>query len=306
VTELIITRGLPASGKTTWAKAWVAEEQRLRARVNRDDLRLNLYGLPAPLPWELEQAVSAAQQEAVRGLLRAGRSVVVDDTHLRQRYIRAWREIADDEGADFSVNADFLDVPVEECIRRDHDRYAYGHGPMVGADVIMDMSDRLKNALKSEARDSTPEPEPRRYVPDTSLRPAWIVDIDGTLARMTGRSPYDTTRVMEDAPVKEVVDLVHALYAVGNRILVVSGRDTECRGDTIRWLDAWVGTDTIHDLYMRGHGDTRDDAIIKAEIFFEHIAPNFNVRGVLDDRNRVVRMWRGLGLLCCQVAPGAF
>jgi hypothetical protein len=30
------------------------------------------------------------------------------------------------------------------------------------------------------------------------------------------------------------------------------------------------------------------------------------VVGVLDDRNRVVRMWRGLGLLCCQVAPGAF
>lgn len=38
---LTITRGLPGSGKSTWAKAWTAADPTCRARVNRDDLRLN-------------------------------------------------------------------------------------------------------------------------------------------------------------------------------------------------------------------------------------------------------------------------
>jgi len=36
---LIVTRGLPGSGKTTAATAWVAEEPLRRARVERDEIR---------------------------------------------------------------------------------------------------------------------------------------------------------------------------------------------------------------------------------------------------------------------------
>ena len=39
MTALVITRGLPGSGKTTYARAWVAEDREHRARVNRDDIR---------------------------------------------------------------------------------------------------------------------------------------------------------------------------------------------------------------------------------------------------------------------------
>jgi predicted kinase len=40
--KLILTRGVPASGKSTWAKAWVEEDPLNRVRVNRDNLRWTL------------------------------------------------------------------------------------------------------------------------------------------------------------------------------------------------------------------------------------------------------------------------
>ena len=40
---LVITRGLPASGKTTKAREWVAADPVRRARVNRDDVRAQLH-----------------------------------------------------------------------------------------------------------------------------------------------------------------------------------------------------------------------------------------------------------------------
>jgi len=59
-------------------------------------------------------------------------------------------------------------------------------------------------------------------------------------------------------------------------------------------------------LYMRTEGDYRDDAVVKYELYVQYIAPTFDVAVVLDDRNRVVRMWRQVGLTCLQVEDGDF
>ncbi len=57
---------------------------------------------------------------------------------------------------------------------------------------------------------------------------------------------------------------------------------------------------------MREAGNTENDAIIKRRMFDEHIRANYNVLGVFDDRDRVVEMWRSLGLTCFQVDKGNF
>ena len=36
--KLILCRGIQGSGKSTWAKAWVAEDPEHRIRINNDDL----------------------------------------------------------------------------------------------------------------------------------------------------------------------------------------------------------------------------------------------------------------------------
>jgi predicted kinase len=144
---LVITRGLPGSGKTTWARAWVAEQPARRARVNRDDLRDMLFG-----GWTgdraQEDAVTAAQHAAVAGLLRLGRNVVCDDTNLRDEYVDRFRYLAARRGAGFKV-VDLTGVPVEVCIERDAARLK-----PVGEQVIRDMWQRHLAAPPSPLPDA--------------------------------------------------------------------------------------------------------------------------------------------------------
>ncbi len=306
--ELVITRGLPASGKSTWARQWVAQDPEIRARVNRDDLRANLYGADR-CSYPQESAITAVQQAAVVALLAAGRSVVVDDLHLRARYVSGWVAVAAGAGASFAVQ-DFTDVPVEECVRRDGERAARGDRA-VGAEVIRDLHARfLASGRGLPASVLVPKPAldaGPAYVPDPALPAAWLVDIDGTLALMStvkgARSPFDWNRVGEDEPNPAVVELVRALSATAE-IVVMSGRDEVCRELTEKWLATYGVPHQA--LFMRPAGDVRRDSIVKRELFEAQVAHRWAVRGVVDDRRQVVEMWRGLGLMCAQVAPGDF
>lgn len=134
-------------------------------------------------------------------------------------------------------------------------------------------------------------------------QPAIIVDIDGTLAHMSGRSPYDYTQVHTDTVDEVIRDLI-GHYHRSHSIFIVSGRKNVCRLDTEDWLRKH--TVPYIELYMRADGDDREDSIVKKEIFFLQIDPFYTVDFVLDDRNRVVKMWREIGLKCLQVAEGDF
>lgn len=91
MSKLILTRGIPASGKSTWAKAWVQEDPATRVRVNRDDLRRMLYGATElKLDHAQEQQVSAAERAIALSALKAGKDVVIDATNLRPRFVRRW------------------------------------------------------------------------------------------------------------------------------------------------------------------------------------------------------------------------
>ncbi len=133
MTVLIVTRGLPAAGKTTRARNWVAEAPLTRARVNRDDLRTMLFGGWTGLP-EHETAVTAVQHAAVYDLLRFHRSVVVDDTNLDDKVVHLLRSIAADAHAAVEV-WDLRDTPVEVCVQRDAERATRGERA-VGEAVI--------------------------------------------------------------------------------------------------------------------------------------------------------------------------
>lgn len=140
MTELVITRGLPASGKSTWARGWTAQAPH-RARVNRDDLRAMLFCAAGVLPHWQEEAVSAAQLAAAEALLRSGTDVVVDDTNLRRRHARRWAELAARTGAGFGTH-DLTDVPLQVCLERDAARLAAGERG-VGEAVLRDLHRRF-------------------------------------------------------------------------------------------------------------------------------------------------------------------
>ena len=116
MTRLLITRGLPASGKTTFAR----KLQPMVVRVNRDDLRHMLHGRRLFTQWA-EGQVTVVQHAMVESLLRAKADLIVDDTNLRPHTVREWAELAARFRAGFEVH-DFTDVPLEECLRRDAER----------------------------------------------------------------------------------------------------------------------------------------------------------------------------------------
>ena len=117
---LTITRGLPASGKTIKAIAWVAERPQHRARVNRDSLRAMMHGGRLGTP-EQEAMVTTAQHTSIRHLIAGGIDVVADDTNLAVEAVDAFRQIAAETGARL-VLWDLTDVSLEECVRRDAQR----------------------------------------------------------------------------------------------------------------------------------------------------------------------------------------
>ncbi|GAA2347271.1 AAA family ATPase [Dactylosporangium salmoneum] len=308
---LTITRGLPGSGKTTRARAWVAEDDKHRTRVNRDDLRIQLFG-----GWtgvhEHEEAVTAAQHAAVSALLRRGLDVVVDDTNLRNQHARAFRTLATAAGAGFEV-WDLTDVPLATCLERNMDRF--DTPAFVPPEVILSM--HAKHIAPLKGRPMTLPAEPADvlpsalYVAPEGAPEVVLVDIDGTLADMGKglpgrRSPYDWARVGEDAPIEPIVRLVRDLLQVGESVVFMSGRDESCRAETEGWLSEHLTDAFPPVLHMRPAGDQRKDSIVKRELFEEHIAGRYAVRFVLDDRDQVVAMWRAMGLTVLQVADGAF
>lgn len=130
---LTITRGLPGSGKTTWA------QHQPGVRVNRDDLRAMLHG---DQPWTpaLEKVTVAARDTLIRAMLQRDVSVVCDDTNLDQATVDKLEAIGWLAGADVHVH-DLRGVPLEVCVERDAARLADG-GRGVGGDVIREMARR--------------------------------------------------------------------------------------------------------------------------------------------------------------------
>lgn len=306
---LHIPRGLPASGKTTFARAMVDTRPAGEViRLNRDELRAMAlpsgYARPAHTA---EEGVTLVQRSAIADLLRRGVDVIIDDTNLRAKHVRELDRIAASVGAETVLHDQFLDVPVEECVARDAARGEWG-GRSVGAEVIRGMHQRYLSGgrrLPPIDRDEAPTGKP--YHPAPGSIPAIMVDIDGTVALHCGRDPYDTSRYHEDAPNTSVVEAVRMAAAAGLWVLFCSGRSKEFEIPTMRWLGQHVITDDmVWDLYMRSADDLRNDAIVKLELFDQHIRDRFDVRWVYDDRDRVVKAWRSIGLTVMQVAEGAF
>lgn len=134
---------------------------------------------------------------------------------------------------------------------------------------------------------------------------AIIVDIDGTMALRGERDPYDMSTVLQDQPNRFVIRTVHALARTGLQVIYCSGRMEVARADTVKWLQLHTSY-RWEELIMRRDGDKRPDDMVKYEMYIDEIQPYWDIVGVLDDRDKVVKMWRETGLVCFQVAEGDF
>ena len=320
--RMIITRGLPASGKSTWAQNFINSNPDY-IRVERDLLRDQLFNnrfYSKPDDWDMtdeefkaylnmrENTVTKVETAMVTAAFAAGKSVIVADTNLKAQYVRAWAKLAVSKGAEVEVKE--FNVPLEVLISRDFGRNYHIGQHSVGESVIRKMWNDSTHKGKIRPVDLSKELsgslsiEP--YVEDPDLPWIVIVDIDGTMAKMLNRSPYEWHRVGEDEPVEAVIAAVKAAHQADSNIVVMSGRDASCKYITVGWLKKALGPNVPFKLFMRAEGDNRKDDLVKYELFNENIRGKYNVRYVLDDRDQVVAMWRKLGLTCFQVNYGNF
>lgn len=147
------------------------------------------------------------------------------------------------------------------------------------------------------------------------MKPAYIFDVDGTLADCSHRLCYLQSdpkdwdsfygSVSDDARIKDVIQVAESLQKAGFSILIVTGRPENLMIDTIGWL-RWNTGIRAGGLFFRKLGDHRPDTEVKKEMYENQIKNNFDVRGVFEDRKVVVDMWRSLGLTCFQVAEGNY
>ena len=300
-----IMRGLPASGKTTKSLYWVSLDPEWRVRVSRDDIRMaqkaeDVYNIMR------ESNITLLHDAMIDTALKAGLSVVVDNLNLRSSYVRDLYKIANK----YNATVEFHDVTtdVEECVTRDKNREF-----PVGEEVIRDFANRYirKGQLpeppvnEPEARESD-----KAYVPNPNLPKAVWLDADGTFFSMftdgvPHRGPFEWDKVHMDHPIEAVVDTVKALQKDGYKIIVMSGRDEVCFDDT---RDAFIKHGVVPDaVFMRPKGSMEKDWKIKRDLFWTHVAPNYDVRFALDDRQQVVDYTRNvLKIPVFQVAPGDF
>lgn len=277
---IIMTRGLPASGKSTWAREQVLAGGGFVKRVNKDELRAMVDA--SKHSNEREDEIVGIRDTLVERWVKQGKTVIVDDTNLHPSHEERLRELATQLGVEFQIK-DFTHVSFDTCLQRNRER-------------------------ERQVPELWMFREWERYIKptqDKASQPydAVICDLDGTLALLNGRSPYDASTCENDLLNEVVRDIWDAFPKDEYMKILVSGRSDKHREQTERWLTRnWI---SYHALYMRKDGDNRDDRIVKREIYDEKVRGMWHVKAVIDDRPKVIRMWQyDLGLPVINVGYG--
>ena len=237
--KVTMLKGLPASGKSTWAKEQVKKSQGGCKRVNKDDLRTMIDD--GQYSKGNERFVLQMRNNLIYEALKAGKHVIVDDTNLAPKHESDIRTLVADHNEhnadNVRVEVKVFDTGVEECIARDLKREA-----SVGSDVILKMA-RQWSPDNDGYHECVPELD-MEVLGKNGLPWCIIYDLDGTAAIMGDRSPYDATKC------DEVDRCNHALRgllcmttfvrddpdSVCPTYIALSGRGSEYRAATERFI----------------------------------------------------------------------
>ena len=146
-----------------------------------------------------------------------------------------------------------------------------------------------------------------------------IFDLDGTLALIDKRRElstkpngkidfdklHDPSLIKYDKPNWPVIKIAQLFAEQEFKIVIFSGRSDKTATATLSWLSQ--SKVPFNKLVMRPHNTMGfvPDEILKKDMLDNHVDIS-DIFMVVDDRQKVVAMWRSLGLICIQVADGNF
>lgn len=285
-----ITVGISASGKTTWANQMIADSKSEIVDINRDNVREMIFVKKNDKQfswrewnWKWENDVTDICDKALVACAERKCDVIISDTNLNDA--RRRQLISKLEVLGYTVEVKVFTIDFKEAVKRDKARKN-----SVGIDVIAKQLDQFNEG----------EFGPEKVQYSAGLESVYLCDIDGTVAEMHDRGPFDWDKVGQDKRRDSVCRTIRALRKGGETVIFFSGRDGVCRKETTDWLEDTFGYGQI-ELHMRAAGDMRPDHIVKKEMFDEHIRGKFNVIAVFDDRPQVCRLWRSMGVEVFQI-----
>lgn len=284
--KLTLLIGLPASGKSTFAKELLKNSGNT-VRINKDLLRTMLHF--DKWSGRNEGLTRVAAKILAKDFLIAGKDVIIDDTNLNTGTVAGWQSLVDSIPS-ARLEKVVMETTLNECIKRDLLREKN-----VGKDVIIQMA--MANGLM-------PAPS----------KPYILCDLDGTLADCSHRlhfvkqTPKDWKSffagIEGDSLRNEVRAQVAWKHEQGHPVILLSARPEDYRAATENWLKKQdLGFEYVT-LIMRRAGDKRDDAIVKKELLDRYFPDKSLIKCVFDDRPKVIRMWREQGLEVIDVGVG--
>ena len=284
--------GISGSGKSTYShELWETNPSNF-VIINRDKIRELLFGYTESDIYnyyqrndivKLEKKVTKYEDTLIYEALEENKTVILDATHLEKKYIERH------EYWNVPIELVWFDVDLDTAIERDSIR-----NRKVGKDIITKQYNKYIN-LKKSFRDYN-------FIPynikcDLNLPPCVLYDIDGTIAQMHNRGPFEWNKVKEDYMIYQVVSTIDWLSDLDSKnrptVILCTGRDGIALNDTIEWLN----NNEIYydDIMIRNEKDMRPDWVVKEEMW-KNISKQYNIIAMYDDRLQVVRRARALGL----------
>lgn len=146
------------------------------------------------------------------------------------------------------------------------------------------------------------------------MNKAILIDLDGTLTDFEHRRHlFEKKQMIEfyselgnDSVNEWCRELIIAMKKQSYQIIYVTARPFEYKAATISWM---IEHDIPHGLLLTSPYNLqtkKPDETIKKELYETRIKEKYDVLFVIDDRSKVVRNWRELGLVCLQPYPGDY
>lgn len=284
--------GISGSGKSTYShELWKTNPSNF-VIINRDKIRELLFGYTESSIHnyykrndiaKLEKKVTKYEDTLIYEALEENKTVILDATHLEKKYIERH------EYWNVPIELVWFDIDLDTAIERDSIR-----NRKVGKDIITKQYNKYINLKKSL--------EHYKFIPhsikqDLNLPPCILYDIDGTIAQMHNRGPFEWNKVKEDYMIYSVVSTIDWLSDLDSKnrptVILCTGRDGVALQDTIEWLNS--NEIYYDDIMIRNEKDMRPDWVVKEEMW-KNISKQYNIIAMYDDRLQVVRRARALGL----------